>query len=104
MFPALLRLRQSVRTLLASQPFAGILLVAVAAVAIAMANSPFAEDYRHLLEGTLPWTPIAMLDSAHLWINDALMAVFFFVVGLEVKREMIFGNRFRVLLSEKSEV
>ena len=71
---------------------AGILLIAAAALAMAFANSPLAEAYHLLFHGALPWTPVARLHSAHSWINDALMAVFFFVVGLEVKREMIVGN------------
>ena len=86
------RFSRSLKSLLASQAFAGIALIAVAVLAIAIANSPLAGTYHHLLHGTLPWTPVAKLYSAHLWINDALMAVFFFVVGLEVKREMIAGN------------
>ena len=72
--------------------FAGVLLIAVAVLAIAAANSPFAAEYFGLFHTPLAWTPIAKLDTLHLWINDGLMAVFFFVVGLEVKREMIAGN------------
>jgi len=87
-----LRFNRLLTSLLASQAFAGLLLIAVAILAMVIANSPFAGTYHHLFHGTLPWTPIAKLYSAHLWINDALMAVFFFVVGLEVKREMISGN------------
>ena len=80
------------KALLASQAFAGILLIAVAGLAIVIANSPLAETYHRVFHAPLPWTPIGKLDSPHLWINDALMAVFFFVVGLEVKREMVVGN------------
>jgi NhaA family Na+:H+ antiporter len=86
------RLGSSFRSLLTHEAFAGILLIAVAVVAMAIANSPLAASYHHLFHDALPWTPIAKLYTAHLWINDALMAVFFFVVGLEVKREMISGN------------
>lgn len=70
----------------------GILLIAVAAAAIVLANSQFAESYHHWFHGILPWTPVAKLNNAHLWINDGLMAIFFFVVGLEVKREIIAGQ------------
>lgn len=80
------------RALFVSDAFAGVLLIAVAILAILAANSPFAPHYHHLFHGTLAWTPVAKLDSLHLWINDALMAVFFFVVGLEVKRELVSGN------------
>lgn len=80
------------KALFASDAFAGILLIFVAAAAILIANSPLAPQYQNFFHGTLPWTPIAKLDTLHLWINDALMAIFFFVVGLEVKREIIAGN------------
>ena len=72
--------------------FAGVLLIAVAVLAIVAANSPLAGAYHQLVHAELAWTPIPRLDTFHLWINDALMAVFFFVIGLEVKREMVAGN------------
>ncbi|MGB3378111.1 Na+/H+ antiporter NhaA [Allopontixanthobacter sediminis] len=81
-----------VRALFVGDASAGILLIVVAAAAMAMANSPLASEYFHLFHGALPWTPIAKLNTAHLWINDGLMAIFFFVVGLEVKREWIEGQ------------
>ena len=81
-----------VRALFVSDASAGILLILVAAAAMLAANSPFAAEYEALFYGELPWTPIAKLDDLHLWINDGLMAVFFFVVGLEVKREWIEGQ------------
>jgi NhaA family Na+:H+ antiporter len=86
------RLIQSFRSLVTGQAFAGILLIAIAALAVVAANSPLAGAYHRVFHGALPWTPIGALYNAHLWINDGLMAVFFFVVGLEVKREMIAGN------------
>jgi NhaA family Na+:H+ antiporter len=69
-----------------------VLLIFVAALAILAANSMFAHQYHDLFHATLAWTPISKLNNLHLWINDALMAVFFFVVGLEVKREIVAGN------------
>ncbi|MGD9665638.1 MAG: Na+/H+ antiporter NhaA, partial [Novosphingobium sp.] len=80
------------RTLFVSDAFQGILLIAVAAAAMIVANSAFADQYHTLFHGKLPWTPIPKLYNLHLWINDALMAIFFFVVGLEVKRELIAGQ------------
>lgn len=80
------------KALFVSDAFEGILLIAVAALAIIVANSPLGEAYHELFNGTLAWTPIPKLYNLHLWINDGLMAVFFFVVGLEVKRELIAGN------------
>ena len=71
---------------------AGMLLIAVAALAIIAANSPLAHGYHTLFHGALPWTPIAKLNTAHLWINDALMGLFFFVIGLEIKREVLDGE------------
>ncbi len=71
---------------------AGILLILVAAAAMIAANSPFAHGYHALFHGDLPWSPIPKLANLHLWINDALMALFFFVVGLEIKREVLDGE------------
>jgi Na+:H+ antiporter, NhaA family len=72
----------------------GIVLIACTLAAVAWANSAWAESYHHLLE-----TPIALrLGGAsiehplHHWINDGLMAVFFFLVGLEIKREVLAGE------------
>ncbi|WP_174214248.1 Na+/H+ antiporter NhaA [Erythrobacter sp. KY5] len=81
-----------VRALFVSDASAGILLILVAAAAMIAANSPMADEYRELFYGKLPWTPIEKLKDLHYWINDGLMAIFFFVVGLEVKREIISGS------------
>jgi NhaA family Na+:H+ antiporter len=81
-----------VRALFVSDAAGGILLIAVAAAAMAVANSPWGSAYEAAFHDPLRWTPIPKLANAHLWINDGLMAVFFFVVGLEVKREMIEGQ------------
>lgn len=71
---------------------AGLLLIGVAAVALALANSPLSGPYHDLFHHRLGWSPIARLDTLHAWINDALMALFFFVVGLEIKREVLEGE------------
>lgn len=68
----------------------GLLLMAVAAVALVLANSPAAAWYQAVLgfELGLPAAKLSVL----LWINDGLMAVFFLVVGLEIKRELLVGE------------
>ena len=70
----------------------GLVLMAAAAIGLVLANSAGAGFYHDLFHHALPWTPLAKLDTLHLWINDALMAVFFFVVGLEIKREILQGE------------
>ena len=90
--PLLSVLTAPVRALFVSDAKEGVLLILVAAAALVAANSPFAAGYHALFHDPLAWTPIPKLSTAHLWINDALMAVFFFVVGLEVKRELIEGQ------------
>lgn len=80
------------RALFVSDAFEGVLLIAVAVLAIVLANSPFANEYFEVFHANLPWTPIPKLYNLHMWINDGLMAIFFFVIGLEVKRELIAGN------------
>lgn len=81
-----------VKALFVSDAREGILLILVAIAAMIVANSPLSSAYHALFHATLPFTPVPKLDSLHLWINDGLMAVFFFVVGLEVKRELVDGD------------
>lgn len=81
-----------VRALFVGDASAGILLILVAAAAMLAANSVLSDTYHGLFHDRLSWSPVAKLDTLHLWINDGLMAIFFFVVGLEVKREWIEGQ------------
>ena len=74
------------RDFLDTEAAGGLLLIAAAALALALANSPAASFYRATTE-----TYIGPLSILH-WINDGLMAVFFFLVGLEIKREFVDGH------------
>ena len=74
------------RAFLANEASGGILLIAAAALALAVANSSLGPAYFAALR-----TYVGPLTVLH-WINDALMAGFFFVVGLEIKRELIDGE------------
>ncbi len=72
----------------------GILLLVCAVAAMILANSPTADAYFGLweLHFGFRFGDFAMDKSLHHWINDGLMAVFFFVVGLEIKREILVGE------------
>ena len=80
------------KTLFKADAFAGILLIFVAAAAMLVANSGVSGAYHELFHGYLWSKDVFYLNTLHLWINDGLMVIFFFVVGLEVKREIICGN------------
>jgi NhaA family Na+:H+ antiporter len=71
----------------------GLVLLACTAVALAWANSPWADAYHHLWETRVAVTVGGRTIGAslHHLINDGLMAVFFFLVGLEIKREVLVG-------------
>ncbi len=71
---------------------AALILLASAIAALIAANSPLAHGYHALLHDPLGWTPLSALPSLHHWINDGLMAVFFFFVALEIKREVLDGE------------
>ena len=74
---------------------AGVVLGISIVVAMVLANSPWSEDYFHLFENKVGFffngEPY-LYYSLHHWINDGLMSMFFFVVGLELKREFIGGE------------
>lgn len=91
------RMEQFVRPIqsfMATETAGGIVLLIAAIVALVWANSPWSDSYHELLEHHLSidlgiW---ALDASLHFWINDALMVIFFFVVGLEIKRETVVGE------------
>jgi NhaA family Na+:H+ antiporter len=72
----------------------GIILFSSAFLAIILANSPWSEQYHHLWERefSIGFDGRVLTKNLHHWINDGLMAVFFFVVGLELKREIMAGE------------
>ena len=70
----------------------GLLLMVAAGLALVLANSPFAAGWHDLFHHPLAFSPIPKLNSWHLWINDGAMALFFFAVGLEIKREVLDGD------------
>jgi NhaA family Na+:H+ antiporter len=76
----------ALRAFLRSESAGGLLLMGSAALALIVANSPLAEGYFHALH-----VKVAGLSVGH-WVNDGLMAVFFLLVGLEIKREMVDGE------------
>lgn len=76
----------AIRRFLNTEAAGGYVLMASAALAMIVANSALSADYFHALH-----IDIAGLSLLH-WINDGLMAVFFLLVGLEIKREMIEGE------------
>lgn len=88
------RIWRAFQEFLQVESLGGLLLLAATLLALAWANSPLAAGYKELWEthftvGLGAW----VLDkSIHFWINDGLMVVFFFVVGLEIKRELLVGE------------
>jgi len=73
---------------------AGVVLLSAAAVALVLANSPWSEAYLAFWNTKLGVTigAFEMSHSIRHWVNDGWMAVFFFVIGLEVKREIVVGE------------
>jgi Na+:H+ antiporter, NhaA family len=86
--------RSALREFLRSEAAGGIILMVVAALAMVVANSPLANTYFHNIHAVTgpELTPKLGPMTVHLWINDALMAVFFLLVGLEIKREFVDGH------------
>jgi Na+:H+ antiporter, NhaA family len=77
-----------------TETLGGLVLLGFGLAALAIANSPLSEAYKHLWEIPLSvgMAPHELSLSLHEWINDGLMAVFFLLVGLEIKREMLAGE------------
>jgi NhaA family Na+:H+ antiporter len=72
----------------------GILLMASTVIAVVWANSAWAGSYRAVWDAPVDFAfgPFSLTESAREWINDGLMSIFFFLVGLEIKREVLIGE------------
>jgi NhaA family Na+:H+ antiporter len=76
-----------------TEALSGLTLLSCAVLALIAANSPWASLYSHLWEMRLPVGSDQLLTlTLHQWINDGLMALFFLLVGLEIKRELVAGE------------
>ncbi|WP_242928173.1 Na+/H+ antiporter NhaA [Pontibacter vulgaris] len=76
------------------ESFSGLLLMFITVAALAWANSPLADSYDKIWNTpfNISFGDFGLEKAAILWINDGLMAIFFFVVGLEIKREILTGE------------
>jgi NhaA family Na+:H+ antiporter len=95
------RLAGAIKEFLRLESAGGILLLITAVLAMVIANSPLSDTYDSLLEITVAvqFGNLVISKPLLLWVNDGLMAVFFFLIGLEVKREFLEGE-----LSSPSQV
>ena len=88
------RLTRPIQRFLEIESASGIVLAACTIAALALANSPAADWFRHLWDVPLRVGAgrFTLDEPLHFWVNDALMTLFFFVVGLEIKRELADGE------------
>ncbi len=77
-----------------TESFGGLLLVIAAVLAMLVKNSPLTEIYIAFLnvEGEVRIGSLSVEKPLFLWVNDGLMAVFFFLIGIEIKRELLYGQ------------
>ena len=92
--PRIEQLTMPIQEFIKAESFSGIMLISFMLIALIWANSPWSASYESLWQ-----TPVMVNIGSFkidkpllLWINDGLMAVFFFVVGLEIKRELLVGE------------
>ena len=88
-------LTERLRAFIASESMGGIVLIIAAAIALLIANSPLLPAYQALFSTPVSFSAgklLAIDKPLLLWVNDGLMALFFFLIGLEVKREVLVGQ------------
>lgn len=81
-----------VASLLRTETVGGLVLVAAAVVALIWANSPWSSSYSTLRDTTLGWESLHLSLTVGQWASDGLLAIFFFLVGLELKHEFVAGD------------
>ena len=89
-----IRLVRPVQRFLRTESAGGIVLLINAVLALILANSPLSDYYHDILDYhvAVDLGFYEVNESLHFWINDAAMVIFFFVVGMEIKREMVLGE------------
>src|SRR5688572_30153143 len=87
-------LLQPVHAFLAAESAGGIVLLVFAVAALVWANSPWGDSYQHFWHAKLSveFAGHAHAMSLEHWVNDGLMVIFFLLVGLEIKRELLIGE------------
>ncbi len=90
----LARILSPIQQFIHSETASGIVLMSVTVLALIIANSPLAGPYDDILHAyiTVSAGPFTLSETVLHWINDGLMAIFFFLVGLELKREALVGE------------
>jgi NhaA family Na+:H+ antiporter len=88
------RVREFVQVFLATEATGGLVLLAAAVVALVWVNSPWSDSYEDLWQTviTIDLGVVEIVEDLRHLVNDGLMTVFFFVVGLEIKREIVHGE------------
>jgi len=86
--------RLPVQSFIHTEAISGVILLAATGAALVWANSPWSDSYHRFWETRLALDVALFQVSKPLeaWVNDGLMAIFFFVVGLEIKRELLYGE------------
>ena len=86
--------RNFIRSFLKTESASGVLLIIFSLFAIFLANSDFANYYYAIKNSyiSISFENFQLKETVHHWVNDGLMAIFFLVIGLELKREMINGQ------------
>jgi len=92
---------QNVRKFVKLESSGGLVLMVMVALAMLVKNSPLSDFYIHFLniKGIVQVGALRLEKPLFLWINDAWMAIFFFLVGMELKREILYGY-----LSDRSQL
>ncbi|MHC4908550.1 MAG: Na+/H+ antiporter NhaA [Planctomycetota bacterium] len=92
--PRVDRMVKPFRAFMKAESAGGIVLLACTAVALVWANSGLSGAYHDLWHTnlTVGFGAFSISEDLHHWVNDGLMAIFFFVVGLEIKRELLVGE------------
>lgn len=91
-FPVLSRPQSELARYLRTETVGGALLLVAAAMALLWVNSPWSESYLTLTQLRLAVPPLHLDLTVAEWVQEGLLAIFFFVAGLELKRELVVGE------------